>query len=78
MVHGHIIYYIPHQLQKTKSGNGGNTIMLKCTQSDTYSLAMQKQGEYGIFHAKVVKKGTVLQQASPNVPDGVVSLASQC
>ncbi len=62
----------------TKSGNGDNTIAFKCSPSGIYSLAMQKQDEYGNLHVKVVKKGTVLKQASTNAPYGVVSLAGQC
>ena len=60
----------------TKSGNGGNTIALKCTRSGILSLAMQKQYKLGDLHVKVVKKGIVLKQARTRAPCGVVSLAS--
>jgi len=62
----------------TKSGYGDNTIAFKCSPYGTYSLAMQKQNEFGELLVKVVKKGMVLKQASTIAPYGVVSLAGQC
>jgi hypothetical protein len=62
----------------TKSGSGSNTIAFPCSPFGIYSLVMQKQDEFGNLHIKVVKKGSVLKEASTNAAYGVVSLAGQC
>lgn len=39
-----------------------------------YTLAIQKQDEYGDLHVKIINKGTVLKQVSTYAPYRVVSL----
>jgi hypothetical protein len=62
----------------TKSGNGGNTIALKCTRSGILSLAMQKQYKLGDLHVKVVNKGTGLKEVNTSTLYGIVSIGGRC
>lgn len=62
----------------TKSGYGNNTIAFPFSSHGIYSLAIQKQDEFGNLLVRVVKKGSILKAATTDAAYGVVTLAGQC
>ena len=63
----------------TRQGTGNSNIVIDCSQGiKLYSLAIQKQAEYGTLSVRVVQDGTVLDSGSTNAAYGVVTLAGRC
>jgi tetratricopeptide (TPR) repeat protein len=62
----------------TKEGSGTSTIPFPCSSGGIYSLVIQKQGEFGTLHIKVVKKGGILKEQTTSAAYGVISLSGTC